>query len=572
MQRIPLIPHQARARQGLAPKAVATKAAGGGGARGPELPPVMEEEPEACSLAATLLVDPENEAQAGKASSAAPVKPARPPLPVRLGSKPAVRGPFAAVSAEVVQLAGSLLAQARSTGVAASVPAPTSGAAGAAPAVRLESLADPAVLALATDRQLAGLLTSLQPLLCWDGAARGWGTPGVAALLAALQASCTERLRRTSLACDAALAAAAGALFERSVREGGQAQVAPGLLAALAAWAHDNVRLLGGEVLAPVLGLLLAARWAPAEPDFGARCVERLMRLQTGKAGLALRHFAVAIEAMAQLRCVDDLSATPLVSLAVGAARRAEEGGQLAVVRLAMLARVMHSVAVIAATTTVQSATLLAATAAWHLLVVRAEAVAERQAAAPPSAGGPEMSLVLSRMWAASRLLMAAAKATAAPSFQLPDRLGLVSHAAWLDQERSTSGLTSAQRRVLAALTRLKVPPSKVSVNSEQALFTISVAVHTCVKATNQPMRTAILIRDPLRQLLRAGCGGAGAAAGPPSLGADAAQERLLQASGWKVVCLDSQTVLQLPVAALADELGAQMMGAANRSSLAFCA
>ena len=44
------------------------------------------------------------------------------------------------------------------------------------------------------------------------------------------------------------------------------------------------------------------------------------------------------------------------------------------------------------------------------------------------------------------------------------------------------------------------------------------------------------------------------------------------QASGWKVVCLDSQTVLQLPVAALADELGAQMMGAANRSSLAFCA
>ena len=52
--------HASQARQGLAPKAVATKAAGGGGARGPELPPVMEEEPEACSLAATLLVDPEN--------------------------------------------------------------------------------------------------------------------------------------------------------------------------------------------------------------------------------------------------------------------------------------------------------------------------------------------------------------------------------------------------------------------------------------------------------------------------------------------------------------------------------
>jgi hypothetical protein len=76
----------------------------------------------------------------------------------------------------------------------------------------------------------------------------------------------------------------------------------------------------------------------------------------------------------------------------------------------------MGGVAVIAATTAVHSGTLLAATATWHLLTMRAEALAQQGTAA-------QLGPALSRMWSASRMLMAVAQATAAPSFQLPERL-----------------------------------------------------------------------------------------------------------------------------------------------------
>lgn len=74
---------------------------------------------------------------------------------------------------------------------------------------------------------------------------------------------------------------------------------------------------------------------------------------------------------------------------------------------------------------------LLAATAAWHLLVVRAESLAQGQAAVPTSegqaaaaTGASPLGLALSRMWSASRLLMASVKAGAPPCFTLPDSLG----------------------------------------------------------------------------------------------------------------------------------------------------
>ena len=77
----------------------------------------------------------------------------------------------------------------------------------------------------------------------------------------------------------------------------------------------------------------------------------------------------------------------------------------------------MGGVAVIAASTSVHSATLLAATATWHLLTMRADALAQQ--------GSPlQLGPALSRMWWASRMLMAVSQATAAPSFQLPERRG----------------------------------------------------------------------------------------------------------------------------------------------------
>lgn len=80
----------------------------------------------------------------------------------------------------------------------------------------------------------------------------------------------------------------------------------------------------------------------------------------------------------------------------------------------------------LAATATVPPPTLLAATAAWHLLVVRAEALAQEQEQAAPGGqlGSPHLGLALSRMWCASKMLMAVVKANSAPSFRLPDRLG----------------------------------------------------------------------------------------------------------------------------------------------------
>lgn len=77
----------------------------------------------------------------------------------------------------------------------------------------------------------------------------------------------------------------------------------------------------------------------------------------------------------------------------------------------------MGGVAVIAATTSVHSATLVAATATWHMLTMRAEALAQQGT-------GALLGPALSRMWWASRMLMAVAQAAAAPGFQLPERLG----------------------------------------------------------------------------------------------------------------------------------------------------
>ena len=167
--------------------------------------------------------------------------------------------------------------------------------------------------------------------------------------------------------------------------------------------------------------------------------------------------------------------------------------------------------------------------------------------------------------------------------------------------------------------------PSKVAVNTEFLdIFQISVAVRMRLKSSNQLRQTAILIRDPQRQLLRRRGGGGGAQQGAAALGAEAAQERILQASqaaawgsdapvthlhlscpqncqfasataiphcislpsiclcrprthtpqvaGWHVVCLDSQTVLQLPAHILSEELGALMLEDSSRSSLRFVA
>lgn len=192
------------------------------------------------------------------------------------------------------------------------------------------------------------------------------------------------------------------------------------------------------------------------------------------QAGLrsAFRPACAQVEALAQLGCLDALSAPLAIRLAVGTARKLEEGQRLAVGQLSQLARIMQSLSIAAgkrgrgpggrrihpcwhrrlgtashrqgatsnraprpsfaaATTSVEPATLLAATATWHLLVVRAESLAQEQAAAPASqgdapagAGCCPLGLALSRMWTASRLLMALIRAGAPPSFTLPDRLG----------------------------------------------------------------------------------------------------------------------------------------------------
>lgn len=54
----------------------------------------------------------------------------------------------------------------------------------------LTALADPAVLALATDCLLAELLQGLQPLLMYNPAVQQWTLPDLAPLLGLLQQSC----------------------------------------------------------------------------------------------------------------------------------------------------------------------------------------------------------------------------------------------------------------------------------------------------------------------------------------------------------------------------------------------
>ena len=150
-------------------------------------------------------------------------------------------------------------------------------------------------------------------------------------------------------------------------------------------------------MLAELLSLLATARYQPVgHIPFGNRCVECLLRLsQAGR--LQLSHFGDVVstaqcpasgcasacvlhrvppaslsvppaasrqppshfglstpaawaciparsarpqvEALAQLRCVDGLSASPVVSLAVGSARQLEQGRQLDVPQLTQLAR-----------------------------------------------------------------------------------------------------------------------------------------------------------------------------------------------------------------------------------------
>lgn len=259
-------------------------------------------------------------------------------------------------------------------------------------------------------------------------------------------------------------------------------------------------------MLASLHSLLVTARHQLPDPvAFGNAVTERLLRLNhAAKGGLPLQHLAdvvsvvlvweagwnaragvsdlpppaanwpptlppappyCQVEALAQLRCIDGLSAAPVVNLAASRARAMEEGGIYEAPALVQLARVMNCVAVIAgahlcreggparcgvlsrrcrthlqasdcrpsvrpparppppnaATTPVQGSTLLAASAIWHLLVVRAEALA--QSAAGDSQLAAPTAACLSKMWFASKLLLAVSKATT-NGFQLPDRLG----------------------------------------------------------------------------------------------------------------------------------------------------
>ncbi len=54
------------------------------------------------------------------------------------------------------------------------------------------------------------------------------------------------------------------------------------------------------------------------------------------------------MEALAQLRCLDAVSATLAIQLAVGTARKLEEGQRLALGQLSQLARLMQSLSIAA--------------------------------------------------------------------------------------------------------------------------------------------------------------------------------------------------------------------------------
>lgn len=156
------------------------------------------------------------------------------------------------------------------------------------------------------------------------------------------------------------------------------------------------------QVLASLHALLLGARHRPANAvAHGARVVEALCRLHASKGGLELGHFADVVsivapvcfvlhtciethtpaspepvpphtaaplrcpstppcppcpaptapqaEALAQLRCIDGLSAAPVVSLAADRARTLDAAaGGLGALVLTQLARVMSAVAAVA--------------------------------------------------------------------------------------------------------------------------------------------------------------------------------------------------------------------------------
>ncbi len=92
----------------------------------------------------------------------------------------------------VVNLAAQHASAAAGLGGSAAPIKGTSAAAAHLPVLRssLAALADPSVLALATDRLLAELLQGLQALLVFDRAAQQWAVPGLDPLLSLLQQSC----------------------------------------------------------------------------------------------------------------------------------------------------------------------------------------------------------------------------------------------------------------------------------------------------------------------------------------------------------------------------------------------
>ncbi|KAI3433365.1 hypothetical protein D9Q98_003182 [Chlorella vulgaris] len=425
------------------------------------------------------------------------------------------------------------------------------------------TLSNPTLLALASDEELSELLSALRPLLrCCDSTGR-WVVPAVADALQPLQNTCQERLSRVSQPCSVQLATAAAGFFAGVMREGGNgAVVQDGLLAAVAEYVLSGCSALEGSALASLLALLLEARFQPAHPiTFGNAVIKRVLQLSHAPPGMRLRHLADSVEALAQLSCCDAASAPPVISVAVGVALAVEaQHCELDSEHLLQLARVMQGVAVIAVTTPVCSSIVLAASAAWHLQVMRVSAAAQQQAG---------LGTAISHMWCTSRLLAAAGQANAHDPHHslLTGCLGLMGKAASADREaRGVPGPTSAQRRVLSALCLLGVPAPLITVNCEfKELFQISIAVRMSLQTGEGHRQVAILVRDPLKHLLR------GSSVGAP-LGAQLAQERMLQAAGWTVCPLVSQSCLQLPLDVLAAELAALMLGERERSSLRFVA
>jgi hypothetical protein len=74
-----------------------------------------------------------------------------------------------------------------------------------------------------------------------------------------------ERLARSSMACDAGLAAAAASFFSRVIQESGSGLVGDNLLQAVAAYARDNCGQLSGEVGDGYGGWEVRGRWVLAK-------------------------------------------------------------------------------------------------------------------------------------------------------------------------------------------------------------------------------------------------------------------------------------------------------------------